>query len=152
MKQFNSYIITLVLLTFLCLKANAQESAPIANDSTELLPKLSWWKEHQVLNHLNAGISLGSMGVSIDVKAPLTKWADVRAGVSWLPEFQVPLYFNLNTYANGLPTGSFKQVAQMLYDNTGIEMDATVFMHGVGSMINFKLLLAFYYLCIYMVS
>lgn len=99
-----------------------------------------WCLTNGVATGLDAGISLGDMGIGLEIKTPVTKWVDLRAGIDWFPQFSLLMNFNLNTYADGVPTGNFQHVAQMVYDNTGIEMDETVYMHGVGSMVNFKLL------------
>lgn len=98
----------------------------------------SWCKEKEVFSSMDVGISLGSMGLGVSFTSPVTKWTNIRAGIDWLPKFQLPLYFSLDTYTDGMATGNFNNVAQMLYDQTGIEMDETVKMNGVGAMLNFK--------------
>lgn len=101
---------------------------------------MDWCGKNNIFNSLDAGISVGSMGIGLEVKTPVTRWVDIRAGIDWVPEFSAPLKFNLNTYADGMPTGNFEKVAQKVYEMTGIEMDATVNMKGTGSMVNFKFL------------
>ena len=98
----------------------------------------SWCREHDVADRLDVGLSLSSMGFGLEVKTPATRWADVRLGVDWLPGFKVPMHFSLSTYADGMPTGSFAHVQQLLYDMTGIELDENVFMNGRTHMLNFK--------------
>lgn len=116
-------------------------------DSTPTSPSVrtpfnfkEWSVKNNVLDHLDVGVSVGSMGLGLSVSSPVTKWVNLRAGIDWVPEFKVPLYFNLNTYADGMATDNFNHVAQMLYDITGIQMDETVTMHGYGHMLNFKLI------------
>lgn len=99
-----------------------------------------WCRRNNFANHLEGGITIGSMGVGVEAKTPLTRWADLRVGVDWMPGFKVPMHFSLNTYADGMPTGSFKRVQQMLYEMTGIEMDDVVDMKGHATMVNFKLM------------
>lgn len=99
-----------------------------------------WCKRNNVADRLDVGVTLGSMGIGIEAKTPVTRWADLRVGVDWLPGFTVPMHFGLNTYSDGMPTGSFKKVQQMLYEMTGIEMDDVVDMNGHASMVNFKLM------------
>lgn len=106
---------------------------------------LQWCREHNVANHLDAGISIGSMGVGLELKTTLTKWVDIRAGVDWLPRFKAPLSFNLNTYGvGGAATGNFQNVATLLYDLTGLQIDETVHMTGKAQMLNFKFLVDVY--------
>lgn len=119
-----------------------------AKSQVKILPKVTetwdtvrgWCLQHHVADGLDVGISIGTTGLGLEVKTPVTKWVDLRAGIDWMPKFKLPLYFNLNTFADGVPTGNFSHVAQMVYDNTGILMDETVQMYGSGQMLNFKLL------------
>ena len=99
-----------------------------------------WCRNHNVADRLDIGLSVSSMGLGLELATPVTKWVDLRAGVDWMPTFRVPMTFDLNTYSDGSPTGNFKDVAAMVYDLTGIEMDETVHMKGRGSMVNFKLI------------
>lgn len=105
---------------------------------------LQWSQTNHVADALDIGLSISSMGIGLEVKTPVTKWVDLRAGLDWLPRFSVPLSFNLNTYSDGLPTGNFNHVASMLYDMTGIYVDETVNMTGKAQMLNFKFMVDVY--------
>ena len=115
-----------------------------AKDSPDILKESNWFKSHKIFQSLDAGVSVGSLGLGLSLKTNVTKWADIRVGVDWLPKISLPLNFNLSTYSDGLPTGNFNQVAQMFYDQTGIAIDEKVRVHGDGQMINFKFLVDFY--------
>ena len=144
----NKLIFTVVafVASFGCVgKSHAQTDsvapAPVPDSNLSLQEKKSVWercREKHIFDGLDAGISLSTLGVGLEVKTPVTKWVEVRAGVDWLPRFSMPMSFNLNTFSDGLPTGNFNKVASMLYDMTGIEIDETVNMTGRGSMVNFK--------------
>lgn len=97
-----------------------------------------WCKENNVGSSLEVGVSLSSTGLGLDLKTPVTKWVDIRAGIDWMPAFKVPMSFNLNTFSDGRPTNNFNHIASLLYNVTGIEMDETVHMKGRASMVNFK--------------
>lgn len=99
-----------------------------------------WCQDNNVATSLDVGLEIGSMGIGLELKTPVTKWVDVRAGVDWMPPFKVPMSFNLNTFSDGKATNNFQKIATLLYNTTGIEMDETVNMTGRGSMVNFKLL------------
>lgn len=135
-------IFSIVLISCLCLLFSLESKAQI--DTVTNLEQnknfLDWCKKHKIGTNLDAGVSVGSMGIGVELKTGVTKWADVRAGVDWLPRFSMPMSFNLNTYADGMPTGNFNKVASLLYDITGLEIDETVHMKGRGSMLNFKFL------------
>lgn len=100
----------------------------------------TWCEDHNVADRMDVGLSLGDMGLGLELSVPVTKWANVRAGIDWLPQITVPLYFSLSTYSDGLPTGNFNRVQELLYEMTGIEIDDQVKMKGKASMVNFKLL------------
>lgn len=102
------------------------------------------WKDHHIADRLDIGVSLSTMGLGLELQTPVTKWVNVRAGIDWMPRFNVPLSFDLNTYSGGVSTGNFNNVAEMVYDLTGIEMDETVHMNGKGSMTNFKFMIDFF--------
>ena len=99
---------------------------------------------NHVADALELGLSLSSMGLGLELQTPVTKWVNVRAGIDWMPRFNLPLSFDLNTYSGGVSTGNFNNVAERVYDLTGIEMDETVHMNGKGSMTNFKFMIDFF--------
>lgn len=99
-----------------------------------------WSRKNGVADHLDVGFSLSTMGLGIEASTPITRWVTMRAGIDWLPKISLPMYFSLSTYSDGLPTGNFNDVSQLLYSLTGIELDDRVKMNGKGSMVNFKLL------------
>lgn len=145
--------ITLLLVSILCFGSlRAQESVQesvlmvsendtISEKPSGLFQKIRYWSlTNHVADGLDAGISVGSTGIGLEVKTPVTQWVNLRAGVVWMPPFKVPMHFNLNTFSDGRPTNNFNNIASKLYEMTGIEMDETVDMTGRGEMINFKLL------------
>lgn len=139
----NTFLLLVIFLTGMNMYGqNIDEAWEVPTDSIspslEKKDFLSWCKSHNIGDKLDAGISVGSMGIGLELKTSVTKWVDIRAGIDWVPPFKAPLSFNLNTYADGLPTGNFNHVAQMLYDFTGLEIDETVHMTGKGTMVNFK--------------
>lgn len=97
-------------------------------------------RSHHIADGLDIGISLGSTGLGLNLQTSVTKWANIRAGVVWMPKIKTPLNFNISTYSDGLPTGNFSQVADLLYEHTGLTIDDNVKMQGEGSWVNFKFL------------
>ena len=136
MKKNYFIILILLILPILC---KAQD-----DNIQNAAKKPSWFKANNVADHLDVGISVSTMGLGLEVKTPVTRWVALRAGVDWMPKFTMPMSFNLNTYSDGMPTGNFAKVADMLYDMTGIEIDETVHMNGKGSLLNFKFMVDVY--------
>lgn len=95
-------------------------------------------KDYDIATKLDIGVSLSTFGIGIEAQTPVTRWTNLRIGLDWLPSITVPMSFNLTTYADGMPTGNFQHVKEMVYDMTGIEMHERVKMKGTASMVNFK--------------
>lgn len=135
-------VLTLCFVFFpLCsVKANGVDSLKVK--SLRLFDTFSTWcQDNNVADRLDVGLSLGTMGIGVEAITPVTRWTNVRIGVDWLPSISMPMYFSLSTYSDGLPTGNFNRVQEILYNMTGIEIDDRVRMNGKGSMVNFKLLI-----------
>ena len=104
----------------------------------------SWCRRNDIADRLDAGLSLSSFGLGVEIQTPITRWTSLRIGLDWTPQISVPLNFDLNTFSDGIPTGNFSQVQEMLFDMTGILMDETVNMKGKTSMLHFKFLVDVY--------
>ncbi len=53
-----------------------------------------------LFNHADVGITLGSMGIGIDLAMPITEWVRVRAGYSFMPISKIRTNFPIES-ANG---------------------------------------------------
>lgn len=82
------------------------------------------YEEFGLFDHLGAGISVGTDGIGIDLAAPMTDYAALRAGVSFLPRFK----YNTNI--------DLKENDPDVMPNVDIE--------GKAKMFDFKLLADFY--------
>lgn len=51
--------------------------------------------DYGFFDHLGAGVSLGVDGIGIDVATPVTDWAALRAGISFMPKIKVKKTLNL---------------------------------------------------------
>ncbi len=97
------------------------------------------------LSHLDVGITAGTTGLGIEVGTPLTPWLNVRAGFSWMPHFNIPMTFGLETFdLDGANTNKFKDLQAMMSEQLGIEMDDRIDMNAKARMFDFKLLFDFY--------
>lgn len=143
-QQMHKTIFTFIIAIGLLSGQNAGAQRKEAGISKFWGETKDWCESHGVANHLDAGISLSTMGLGLEVKTPVTKWVDLRLGVDWLPRFNVNMDFNLSTFEDGVPTGNFAHVQDLVYQMTGIEMDENVGMKGKASMTNFKFLVDVY--------
>lgn len=99
-------------------------------------------------SHFDAGITLGTTGVGIEVSTPLGRSWDLRAGFDFWPHFHHDMTFPVTVGENsGLSDeeqqSRFNKMADMLYNVTGYKVDNQVVMEGVPKMYNFKLLVDF---------
>lgn len=120
-------IYLIILLTGVCFPADAQLS--------------KWCKDHDVADNLDLAFTIGTGGLGLEVATPVTRWARLRAGVEWIPSFNVPMNFDLTTFSSdGLPSDNFSEVQNLVYEMTGLDMDDRVKMNSKPRMCNFKLL------------
>jgi hypothetical protein len=94
--------------------------------------------------HLDLGVTLGTGGIGLDLSTPVTSFLKLRAGVEYMPQFCVPMTFNLQSYSvTGGTSSNFERMQEMMYEFTGIEADETVKMKGKPDMVNFKCMFDF---------
>ena len=109
-----------------------------AQDKLENQPKTHKIK---LMEHLNLGVSVGTIGINLDAEMPITKSVSVRAGLSMMPKFNVPLHFNMMTYANGVVSESnFQKAKELLQELAGFEVNQRVTMNCKPNMYTFNLL------------
>lgn len=69
--------------------------------------------EYGFFDHLGAGVSLGTDGIGIDVASPVTDWAALRAGISFMPGLKFTKSISIND--------------PDLYENVDIEAKLNIF-------------------------
>lgn len=109
-----------------------------AQETIEETPKVDKIK---IFDHLNVGVSVGTIGFNLDAEMPINKSISVRAGFSMMPKFNVPLHFNMMTYANGeVSEGNFQNAKELLQDLAGFEVNQHVRMNCKPNMYTFNVL------------
>ena len=58
-----------------------------------------------VFKHLGVGLNVSTMGIGFDVATDLTKYVGLRAGVSFMPSFNVNGNLDVEYAIDGLPSG-----------------------------------------------
>lgn len=102
-------------------------------------------RKHHVMDQLDVAFTLGTTGLGLEVKTPLTEWAALRLGFDGIPKFNMPLSFDVATYSGETgEVNNFEHVKDIMYDITGEEMDETVHMNAKPNIYNFKLLVDVY--------
>ena len=133
------YLISLVLL-FSAFPLMAQENK---------FQLKSFVKENNIFNHLDAALTLGTTGIGIDVSSPVTNWAQLRVGFSFMPRFHYDMNFEIQVGdtkeskydANGKRVVTkFDRLAEMLEGLTGYKVDDEVGVEGRPTYHNLKVL------------
>ena len=127
------------------------QQLPVLNEKqSEYVPVTQYWKEHNIFQHLDLSVSVGTTGVGIDLASPIGEYFQLRAGFDYMPRFTAKMKFDVmigdqparqyDANGNRIET-SFDRMKEMLYDFTGTEVDDHVDMLGKPTMNNVKLLL-----------
>ncbi len=91
------------------------------------------------------GLTLGTTGVGLELSAMPTSYIRVRAGVDYMPRFNVPLRFGIDSYRDGgLSNTDFSEIQKLMKQISGFDVDQTVKMNCKAKMVNFKLLVDFF--------
>ena len=95
--------------------------------------------------HVDVGLTAGTLGVGLEVAAPVTRFMDVRTGFTYMPHFEVKMDFPIQVYnTDGTPNaGRFQRMADLMEEVSGVRVDDQVDMIGTPRFNNFKFLLDF---------
>lgn len=116
---------------------------------SKFIPIFQYWKEHDIFQHLDASVTLGTTGIGIDVASPVTEWAQLRLGYEFMPRFTKRMPFDMTI--NGQPARSydedgnrqetrFDKLKNFMYSYTGYDIEDHADMIGKPTLNNFKLL------------
>ncbi len=116
---------------------------------SEYIPVLQYWKEHNILQHLDLSVTAGTTGIGIDLASPIGDYVQVRMGYEFMPRFEVSMSFPLTI--GGEPARAydadgnrketrFDKMKDFLYEFTGYDVEDHADMVGKPTLNNFKLL------------
>ena len=116
-------------------------------NSSKYIPVFQYWKEHNIFQHLDVSLTLGTPGIGIDVASPIGNYVQVRAGYEFMPRFTKRMSFEMTI--NGQPAKSydedgnrqetrFDKLKEFMYSFTGYDIEDHVDMIGKPTMNNFK--------------
>lgn len=165
MNFLKSYVLTAVFLVFFACNAAAQEEE---NDTVQLhfiksndvhltvedpRMKLGNGKVHSgdknILNHMDAALTVGTTGVGIDLAMPVGNTFRVRAGYAFMPSFKHTMNFGLSiaesdpmydAEGNRIET-KFEKLSRLFEEVTGRHVGTSVDMIGRPVYGNLKFLI-----------
>lgn len=136
-------------LAFVKVQAQNPSNLTLLNEKekTEYIPVFQYWKEHNILQHLDLSLAVGTTGIGFDVASQVGDYVQVRAGYEFVPRFHKNLKFNLTV--GGEPARQydedgnriitkFDKMNEFLYQFTGYDVEDHVDMIGTPTMNNFK--------------
>lgn len=142
--NIKTFLIGLVTVAGAVASSQAQTQTPAVIPSRSELLQLNY-NNDGVFRHLDAGLSLGTGGIGVDLSTNLTRYGRLRLGVDWIPPFTVPMSFSIQSYTDGaINEGNFAKLQKYMKSMTGIDVDDKVDMHGKPSMMQLKFLADFY--------
>lgn len=100
--------------------------------------------KHGVLNTIELAANIGTTGLGLEVASPMTKWTKLRAGFDWMPNFTIPMSFNLESYDEGHINDKFGRIQELMYDISGMTIDKEILMESKPTMATFRLLVDVY--------
>ena len=123
MRKLAALVLSMIIGMVLPCHADDDDDEFIDNDR----PKV---EKIKLFEHLDLGVSVGTLGINFDAEMPLNNTVKIRAGLSIMPKFTVPLHFNMMTYANGqVSESNFEKAKELLYELAGFEVNRTVTMN-----------------------
>lgn len=75
-------------------------AATIAQETT--CESSSWFVRNNVLNHMDVGVNVGTVGIGVEVSVPVTDFVRVRAGYNYMPRFTLHSDFPIETRSGGI--------------------------------------------------
>lgn len=70
-------------------------SVALAQDSVKIQkPFFSRMAEKGILNHMDVGVNVGSLGIGVDVAVPVGNYVRLRAGYNYMPNIKIHSNFN----------------------------------------------------------
>lgn len=100
--------------------------------------------KHDVFNTIEVAANIGTTGLGLEVASPMTQWAKLRVGFDWMPQFTVPMNFELSSYVAGQINEKFDRIQDMMYKMSGMRIDQEIQMESKPTMTTFRLLVDVY--------
>lgn len=85
--------------------------------------KGTWFKDN-AFKHLDLGVEIGTAGLGLQLSTPLTSFARLRTGFTYMPAIEMPTSFGIEMFSED-PTKrkkNFSKMSQLVYDNFGMKV------------------------------
>ena len=140
---FTAVLASVAVLSF------AQDILPVSIPQALSLPQS---QKKNILNHLDASVTVGSTGLGFDLAMPIGEYVQLRTGAAFFPHVKLKMTYGLEMTGDGDEENendtpategmtSFEKAARVLKETTGREVSPTVSMWAMPRYNNFKLLI-----------
>ena len=135
----------LSVVTAFALSASAQtspqESQAVNEQHSEYIPVSQYWREHNILQHLDLSVTAGSTGIGLELSSPITDLFQVRVGYEFTPRITKKVKFNVTMGGeSAIGSEKFARMSNFMKEFSGYEVEDHVDMLAKPTMNNFKLL------------
>ncbi len=125
-------------------KLTVGDSAVITVSTIEQYAVKPQQEDKRLFNHLSLSVTMGTTGVGVDVAMPVTKWAQLRTGFTYMPRFNHTMHFGVQVgdkeESAEVQQSKFETLSGMLESFVGYKPDNQIDMIGEPSFDNFKLM------------
>jgi hypothetical protein len=126
-----------MVLASVAVLVSAQDSLPVS------IPRTSTPQKKDILNHLDASLTVGSTGLGFDFAMPIGEYVQIRTGAAFFPHIKLKMRYSLemtgdDSGSDGMT--SFEKAARVLKETTGREVKPEVSMWAIPQYNNFKFL------------
>ena len=136
-------------ITSLAQTETTQDLSVLNEKHSEYIPVAQYWREHNIFQHLDLSVSVGTTGIGLDLASPIGEYFQLRAGFDYMPRFTAKMKFDVmigdkparqyDANGNRIET-TFDRMKEMLYNFNGVEVEDHVDMIGKPTMNNVKVL------------
>ena len=99
-----------------------------AQDKGSLSSRLA---QKNILNHMDVGVNVGTVGIGIDLAVPIGDYVRIRAGYNYMPRFTIHSDFSIETNNGGSLTNYIEKINKIDIDKKveelGIDLDQPEF-------------------------
>ena len=132
MRRRLTILIASLFVTAIQLRAQfSDEPQPMMPDSAASFYSWTPPSSDEPFKHLDLGVELGMTGIGLQLSTPLSSWARLRTGFTYMPAIEVPMTFGIQVGNDPSKSKSrFQKMSKLVYDNFGMTLDDEIDMIG----------------------
>lgn len=130
MKRIGCFAVMMAFGLSVNAQSGMQQELPVQSElQSDYIPVTQYWREHNVFQHLDASINLGTTGVGIELSSPMGDYFQLRGGFSIMPKFHHNMTFGVQVGETN-DVSKFNRLSGMMEQFTGYKVNNSVDMIG----------------------